>query len=255
VTHDFPCETRQSEGCRPPSSLRTEATVAGTPLNTPRDHANMPQTQPADLLMGFVLNLLTPFLIAGGITDPALARQAAEQAIAEAGNHQLLTTTQIVAFTLTALDNLRLSLPRDLSLSMKLKLRSNANALNRASQKATATLQTQPRDPCAPEPDPAEILASLETAKTALRQAQTVPPTQPTNKPAPTENRQTDLAWAAAMTEIATEYTAALPNMPKAQHRTHLARVGALSHVANLLGTGQAPPLKARLLRSTAMPV
>jgi hypothetical protein len=87
VTHDFPCETRQSEGCRPPSSLRTEATVAGTPLNTPRDHANMPQTQPADLLMGFVLNLLTPFLIAGGLTDPALARQAAQQAIMEAGNH------------------------------------------------------------------------------------------------------------------------------------------------------------------------
>ena len=34
-------------------------------------------------LLGFVLNLLTPFLIAGGLTDPALARQAAEQAITE----------------------------------------------------------------------------------------------------------------------------------------------------------------------------
>jgi hypothetical protein len=175
-------------------------------------------------LLGFVLNLLTPFLIAGGITDPALARQAAEQAIAEAGNHQLLTTTQIVAFTLTALDNLRLSLPDGLSLSMKLKLRSNANALNRASQKATASLQPQRQD----KPEPA-------------------------TKPPPTDTRQTDLAWAAAMTDIATEYTAELPSLPKAQHRTHLARVGALSQVANLLKTGKAPPFKARLLSTTAM--
>jgi hypothetical protein len=199
-------------------------------------------------LLGFVLNLLTPFLIAGGLTDPALARQAAEQAITEAGNHQLLTTTQIVAFALASLDNLRLSLPRDLSLSMKLKLRSNANALNRASQKATATLQTQRRD--MPETSP-------ETAKTRVRQAQPAPLTQPVDKPtkAPTrpENRQTDLAWAAAMTDIATEYTAALPSLPPAQHPTHLARVGALSQIANLLETGQAPPLKARLLGSTAM--
>ena len=191
-------------------------------------------------LLGFVLNLLTPFLIAGGLTDPALARQAAEQAIAEAGNHQLLTTTQIVAFALTALDNLRLSLPEDLSLSMKLKLRGNANALNRASQKATATLQTQRHD--TPETSP-------ETAKTRVQQ--TAP--KPANPPAPPENRQTDLAWAAAMTDIATEYTAELPNLPPAQRRTHLAHIGALSETARLLGSGNAPPLKARLLGSTSL--
>ncbi|WP_158932985.1 hypothetical protein [Acidisphaera sp. S103] len=195
---------------------------------------------PNNPLLGFVLNLLTPFLIAGGLTDPALARQAAEQAVAayqEAGNRQLLTIAQITAFALAALDNLRLSLPQDLSLSMKLKLRSNANALNRASQTATATLETQRRD----APEPAEIPASLETAKT--------PP-----EPKPGANvTQTDLAWAAAMTDVAAEYTTELPNLPPAQHRTHLARVSALSNIAHMLGTGQAPPLKARLLGSTAI--
>lgn len=200
---------------------------------------------PNNPLLGFVLNMLTPFLIAGGLTDPALARQTAEQTVAayqEAGNRQLLTIAQITAFALAALDNLRLSLPQDLSLSMKLKLRSNANALNRVSQTAAATLETQRRD----APEPAEIPASLETAKTEV---QTNPP-----EPKPGTNvTQTDLAWAAAMTDVAAEYTADLPNLPPAQHRTHLARVGALSKIAHMLGTGQAPPLKARLLGSTAI--
>jgi hypothetical protein len=37
------------------------------------------------------------------------------------------------------------------------------------------------------------------------------------------------------------------------QRRTHLARIGALSTIASTLGAGQAPPLKARLLGTTAL--
>ena len=110
-------------------------------------------TQPADLLMEFVLSLLVPFLTTGSLTDPALARRAAQETIAAykaAGQDQLVTIAQLVAFALASLDNLRLSMPQDLSLSMKLKLRGTANALNRSSQRATATLDRQRRDIPAP---------------------------------------------------------------------------------------------------------
>jgi hypothetical protein len=179
-----------------------------------------------DLMLEFVLNLLTPFLVAGGLTDPAIARQTAKETIAAYNAPgQPLTVAQIITFALAAIDNLRLALPDDVSMSMKLKLRGNANALNRASQKAADTLDaTKP---------------------------------QTTNKPAgpplPASTQPQDQAWAAAMTEIATEYTAELPHLPPAQHRAHLARISALSDIAKTLATNNAPPLKARLLGSTAM--
>jgi hypothetical protein len=189
---------------------------------------------PPGLLMPFLLAVLTPFLTAGGILDPDLARQAAIETIAAyqaADNRELLTTTtQIVAF--------------DLSLSMKLKLRGNANALNRTSQKTAATLDIQRDDSPAetPDQDPAEIMASLKSAQTIITQAQ------------PSLIRQGDLRWGQAMTDIAVEYTAELPTLPPEKRRAHFARIGALSKIASMLGRGDAPPLKSRLLASTAMP-
>jgi hypothetical protein len=269
-------------------------------------------TEPADRLMPFLLAVLIPFLTAGGIPDPDLARLAATETIAAyqaAGSSQLVTVAQIVAFALASLENLRLSAPQDLSLSMKLKLRGNATALNRVSQQATAALDAQRRDPPAAAPDPTEILASLAAAKAVVRQARLrLPPetakqvdlpneaakqvdlpteaatqrdlpgeasaqvdlpteaakpeaakpeaAKPELAPAskPTANvTQADLAWAAAMTDVATRYSAELPNLPTAQQQPHLARIRALTNIAAMLGKGEAPPLKARLLGSTAL--
>ena len=129
---------------------------------------------------------------------------------------------------------------------MKLKLRGNANALNRSAQRATATLDRQRQEAMTPppEPDPAETLAALETAKTVVQQAQSAPPAT---------DRQIDLSWAGAMTDVATEFTAELGHIRPAQRRTHLARIGALSEIATILGRGDAPPLKARLLGTTSL--
>jgi hypothetical protein len=222
-----------------------------------------PMTETTDFMLGFVLSLLAPFLAAGSITDPALIRLAAAETIAaynaptpdrpslghpspdRASPDRLIATAQAVAFALTSVDNLRLSLPAGLSLSMKLKLRGNANALHRSSQQATATLEAHPQD--TEPPDPTAVLAALETAKTEVRKAQAAPPTQPST------DRQIDLNWAGAMTDIATEFTTELAQMPPAQRRTHLARIGALSTIATTLGAGNAPPLKARLLGTTAL--
>ena len=57
-----------------------------------------------------------------------------------------MTIGQILAFALTALDNLRLSMAPDLSLSMKLKLRGNANALNRCARDNSKLLEKARRD-------------------------------------------------------------------------------------------------------------
>jgi hypothetical protein len=187
-------------------------------------------TQPTDRLMPFLLAVLTPFLTAAGIPDPDLARQAATetiQAYKANGQAQLVTTAQIVAFAFASLENLRLSAPQDLSLTMKLKLRGNANALNRASQNATATLETQRRN--------------TESPKTEAQ------------KPTPQQQSQTDQAWATAMTDVAKEFTAELKTLPPAEHQAHLTRINALTKIATMLGKGEAPPLKARLLGSTAL--
>jgi hypothetical protein len=209
----------------------------------------MTETQPAGLLTGFVVSLLVPFLMAGGITDIDVARRAAAETIAAykaGGQDEIVTIAQTVAFALASLDNLRLSMQADLSLSMKLKLRGNANALNRSSRDATTTLDSQRRDTPAAEPDPTELRAALETAKTVVQQAQTTPhAANPTG-------REIDLSWASAMTDVAAEFSAELPNLQPAQRRTHLARIGALSEIARTLGRGDAPPLKARLLGGTS---
>jgi hypothetical protein len=198
--------------------------------------------------MPFLLAVLTPFLTAGGILDPDLARQAALETIAACqadGERQLLTIGQIVAFALAALENLRLSAPPDLSLSMKLKLRGNANALNRASQKTAATQRPNPPADT-PDQDPTEVAASLESAQTIITQARAARPA--------TQDRKTDLRWGQAMTDIAAEYTAELPALPPDQRRNNLIRIATLSKIATALGRGDAPPLRSRLLTGTAMP-
>lgn len=165
---------------------------------------------PANLLLEFVLSLLVPFLATGPLTDAALARRAAEDTIAAykaAGQDQLVTIAQLVAFALAALDNLRLSMPADLSLSMKLKLRGNAGTLNRASLHATAALDRQRRDIPPPQRDQQQVLASLEAAKTVVQQAlaaqalaTATPSAETPPNPAPIAARLTATPIAAATT-------------------------------------------------------
>jgi hypothetical protein len=245
--------------------MRGSALGRSAAITPDQDHRNMnapiAETQPSELFMGFILSLLAPLLTIGGITDPDLARRAAAETIAAyraaAPNRsdtidQLISIAQIVAFALASLDAIRLSLPADLALPMKLKLRCSANALSRSSQRAAATLDRQrrnaaPLDAAPAEQDPSATLACLETAKTVVRQATATQPATPAT------DRQADLSWANAMTDVATEYSAELAELPPVKRRTHLARIGALAEIATTLGRGDAPPLKARLLGTTSL--
>ena len=243
----------------------------------------------ADALMTCILAILAPLLLAGAGNDGTLARLAAQQAIAACqaqkdGN--LVGIAQILGFALTALDNLRLSAPDDLSLSMKLKLRGNANALNRSSQQASATPHPHPANasatpapqppPTEPEetPSPAQLVSTIQETATLIRQAQTTPPDEvtppaqttppaevtPTTNPQaiprqdsqPLNDRQRQLAWASAMTDVAAECAAELAHLPSGQRRIQSIRIGALTRTAHDLTRGQIP-LKARLLGTTSL--
>ncbi|WP_428485796.1 hypothetical protein [Rhodopila sp.] len=213
------------------------------------------QDQPADPLMEFIIGLLTPLLMTGGMTDPGLARLAAAQAIRSykaRGVEQLLTVAEIAGFALASLDTLRLSMAHDLSVEMKLKLRGNANALNHTSQRATAALEKQrshvvppiESDPAESQvvelddaPSEAELLASLADARAAVQQAQAQPAAS-TGKSA--AERQHRLVWANAMAEVAAECSADLAHLTPAQRREQLIWFGALTETARVLAEGDA---------------
>ena len=176
-------------------------------------------TRSPALLTEFVISLLTPFLLTGPLNDPDLARRIARETVEgyqATTTGQLVSVTQLLAFALTAVDNLRLSLPETVATTTKLRLRSNANALNRSAERATATLESQ-------------------------RQA------------TPPKPHQTDKAWAGAMTNVAQEFKKELPNIPLKEQPAQLARIAALTTVAQQLNSGTAPSLKSRLLSSTTL--
>jgi hypothetical protein len=135
-------------------------------------------------------------------------------------------------------------------------------------------------DPIEADPDPPEaprlarVLTSLQDAKaqvlraeTALqaetaRQAEAPPPTEPASGPTAhpasgppaggLDQRQRDLAWARAMTDVAAEYAADMARHSPAQRRIDLTRIGALARTASALSRGDVP-LRSRLLGGTSL--
>jgi hypothetical protein len=138
----------------------------------------------------------------------------------------------------------------------------------------------EPAGPIAVGPDPdeaprlARVLGSLQDAQAqvlqaetalqaeATRQARTNPPTEPPggpiSKPAGEraagglDQRQRDLAWARAMTDVAAEYSADMARHSPAQRRIDLLRIGALARTASALSRGDVP-LRSRLLGGTLL--
>ncbi|WP_428532649.1 hypothetical protein [Rhodopila sp.] len=224
----------------------------------------------AEQLLGVVLAMLTPLLTIGSAEDARLAAHQAIAAYHTGGHCNLVTISQIVGFAIASLDNLRLSAPPDLSLSMKLKLRGNANALSRTSLQVSAASANPPpptadpptadppvqAPPPAPEPDRdhaghhATAIAELRKVRDQLRQAQAAEPTCPSAEPL--TQRQRDLAWANAMTEVAAEYSTGLAELSAAQQRIELTRINALTRTAGALTRG-GPSLKTRLLSATSL--
>jgi hypothetical protein len=218
------------------------------------------------LLMEFILAVLAPMLIGGSITDPTLARLAAQEAIGAynaKNKEELMTVAQIAGLAIAALDNLRLSAAADMSVSLKLKLRGNTAALNRAVQANTNDLRRRRQDREAAEQDAratTEALAALDEARAAgdalasLDQAransEALDQSPAATPPKPATNRAE--AWAGAMTGVAVEFAANLDRLPPKQRRADVIRIGLLTEAAQQLRrTGDFS--KADLLTSTSL--
>jgi hypothetical protein len=239
--------------------------------------ANASPIRPDDFLLNIIVTFLMPlFLTAGG--DVAFARIAAIETVNayRARNRaDLITIAQIIACGLTALGSLGLSLADNLSLSMTLRLRANAVALNRVVEQSRRAL-TQPQPAASPTAEPqfspgsqaalheAEILAKLASVRELTTQAQpalpnveppppaTVIPEPEPKAPEATQAEPTtdqewqahDLqaAWAAAMIDVAGEFTADLDSLSPAQRAAAAHNAGILADCAAQLIRGDVPP-------------
>ena len=234
---------------------------------TPNDPPNPPPDReillhPAEVLTHLIVTLLAPmFLMASG-GDPLFARMAALETVNayRARDHvDLIAIAQLVGCALAALGSIGLSMADDLSLSMTLRLRSNATAMNRSVEHARRALkEPRPATTTQTEVDPAyeaAVLAQLAEAQkmveqaTARHAAQQPAHVQKQAQPAdrqpadrqPTD-RQHNAAWAAAMSDVAGEFSASLIHLPPAERHVASRRIAALSSCANELLSGPIPP-------------
>jgi hypothetical protein len=196
----------------------------------------MTEETKASPLTAYLLTTLAA-LMAPTLGDLQLARLAAQEAIDAhhtQGAHQQMTVAQILAFAVTALDTLRLSMPPDLSLSMKLKLRANANALNRSARDNTQILEQARRTEQAQAPNLAEQAAEMAWAAP---------------EPAP-EKPQTD--WAGAMKTVAARLQAATASAAPAQQAVNALWIESLTGTANEIAK-QPTSNRTKLLHTTSM--
>jgi hypothetical protein len=157
--------------------------------------------RPADVFMHLIVAFLAPMFLAVSGGDLHHARLAAIETVNTYRSRDpmdLLSIAQIVAFGLTTLSSLSLSLAEDLSLSMMLRLRGNATALNRATEKCRKALREAGPAGLLPQhlPDPdaggeeylneETVLANLSRAehRIAEREAPAAAPQPPAPAPA-----------------------------------------------------------------------
>jgi hypothetical protein len=217
----------------------------------------------SDVCMDLIVAFLTPMFVTGASGDVNFARIAAIETVNAYQAHttaDLLTIAQIVAFGLTALGSLSLSMADNLSLSMTLRLRANAIASNRAAERCRCSLvqsdkesvlqarhhlggkvapeagivqqqavRTLSAQPVPPEASPAMVPPHAERP---AGDRQIEPPAEDQQtKPAPADQRR--VLWAKAMADAAAEVLASLPNLPPAERREASIRAAAMSSVAN----------------------
>jgi hypothetical protein len=200
-------------------------------------------TEPAEAtpLMTYLLAVLAT-LMAPSLGDLQLAHRAAQEAIdTRHSAADPMTTARSLAFAVTALDNLCLSMPADLSLAMKLRLRGNANALNRSAGDTTPPKRTAEM----PAPDLAE-----QAAITGWDQPETPPPAPKTEPGDP-------IGLAAAMKTVAARLQTTTTASP-AQQKVNALWASTLTQVASEIALGKFPPprpgqSRADLLRTTLM--
>jgi hypothetical protein len=225
---------------------------------------------PSDIMLNVIVAFLAPMFLSAAGGNLNLARMAAIETVnayRAQTQSDLLAVAQIVAFGLTALGSLSLSMADNLSLSMTLRLRTAANALHRSAEQNRRALHRG--RPAAPTPDrtpsPAELTADADNEATVIAgvakaqrsaaetrarlrqadQAASAPAAAgTTTTPAMTAEQRHQAMWAGAIADVAGEYAASLPNLPPLERKAATLRAAALSSSAHALLTGTGlPPL------------
>jgi hypothetical protein len=225
---------------------------------------------PSTNLANLILALLAPMFLWSTAGDIRLAYTAAAQTVNEyriTNRLSLFTIAKIIAFDITTLSSLSLSMYEETSALLALRLRGNANSLDRSAERnrrkqeqdsrtaaadatdtsveaAIAEAERMVRDakgrlhPGAPEAQPAPAQAA-EPAATAAPAPET--PTAPAaTARTPAERHQA--AWADAMTAVAEEFTAGLKDLPEDEQKKEMIRIKALTTAAADMAPAAAPP-------------
>jgi hypothetical protein len=197
----------------------------------------MTDSTEASPLTTYLLATITALMLPT-LAEPDLARRAAREAIdayQPRGRWEDINITQILAFALTTLDTLRLSMADTVSTAMKLKLRGNANGLNRSARDNTHILEQARRTAPA-----AAVTAGARPGPTAEIRA-------------PEPRRHAD--WETAMKTVAARLRAAAATASPARQEVNALWAESLTTVAHEIAAGQHRPAtgKAGLLRTTLM--
>jgi hypothetical protein len=230
------------------------------PASTAPDPQDDLALRPADILAHLIVTLLAPMFLMATNGDLSFAQLAAFETLnAYRAKNQvdLIAIAQIVCCGLAALVSISRSMEDDISVSMTLRLRGNAVALNRTVEHARRALEHSRRDPETAAPDPADlqeearVLSSVADTRKRVEEANARVQTQ---KPPPGPGRDAEprrqATWAAAMSQVADEFTASLPHLSPGERKIASIRASALSSCANhLLSGGTAPDDVAAMMR------
>lgn len=211
-----------------PFPTSAAAAWAAEPLPDPETDDARPLDRPTDTFLERVIGFLLPlFLDATG--DLIAARIDVLETLSGypvRGNADLLAAAQVIAFGLSALDNLTHAMAHELSPSQRLRYRGGANALNRSAQQNARRLEPRPAEPAPPQPalnpsevSDADILAALGQARNIAANPLPSREARPAGRfaisPNPAQRqRETDQLWADAMTRVAQQLTN--PDEPRA---------------------------------------
>jgi hypothetical protein len=208
--------------------------------------------RPADIFTHLVVTLLAPMFLMATNGDLSFARLAAFETLnAYRAKNQvdLIAIAQIVACGLAALVSISRSMEDDISVSMTLRLRGNAVALNRTVEHARRALEHSRRDPQTATPDQpdlqeeARVLSSVADTRKRVQQANArLQPPNPVPPAEPDAQQRHQATYAAAMSQVADEFTASLPHLSPGERKIASLRAAALSSCANHLLSGDPTP-------------
>jgi hypothetical protein len=226
---------------------------------TKSDHSQQAEVDTTEILFNLLVACLEPMFLTAAGGNIQNARMTAAHALDSfrAMTHgELITSALIIAFSLSAMSSLSLSMQGGLPIPLILRLRGNAQSASRAADQNRRVLQQNRRaapqaeavfDPQEPElsAKEAQVIAAVAATRERVSAAQTQPPAPPPSAPPaqhPHSQNPHSQAWASAFMDVAAEIAAEIPNLPRSERRAAVIRAEALHTSADAILSGNLEP-------------